>query len=172
MAIELNYNDVQQAQPEGAAAPEAEADTGSGNAIASLNDTLREVNELMDNMQQVQQKATQMQGGQPQAQQQAAPAGDMQGGVQQGQPTQDPTPNGGADGQKQAEFLDQMDSEQVYGFLTDAVLKIEDDIGEDATMQDLEEYMVENKEDILQLVEAAKTMIANGQAEQLLQGGQ
>ncbi len=169
MAIELNYNDVQQE----AAAPdqvdEAAADTG-GSAISGLNSTLQEINELMSNMQQVQQKAQNMTG-QQQQQQAAAPAGDMQGGVQGGQQVQKPTPNGGRSGEKQGSVLDDIDPEQVYGFLTDAVVKIEDDIGQDATMQDLEEYMVENKADILELVQAAKSMIGNGQASQFLQQG-
>jgi len=167
MAIELNYNDVQQETTAPDQAAEPAADTG-GSAISGLNSTLQEINELMSNMQQVQQKAQNMTG---QGQQQAAtPAGDMQGGVQGGQHVQTPTPNGGRSGEKQGSFLDDVDPEQVYGFLTDAVVKIEDDIGKDATMQDLEEYMIENKADILELVQAAKSMIGNGQASQFLQG--
>jgi len=168
MAIELNYNDVQQeaAAPDQAAEPAADS---GGSAISGLNSTLQEINELMSNMQQVQQKAQNMTG-QGQQQQTAAPAGDMQGGVQGGQQVQTPTPNGGRSGEKQGSVLDDIDPEQVYGFLTDAVVKIEDDIGQDATMQDLEEYMVENKADIIELVQAAKSMIGNGQASQFLQG--
>jgi len=174
MAIELSYNDI---NAEGAeAAAEATASGGSSNAISGLNSTLREVNELMDNMQQVQRKAANMQGNQ----QQQAQQGHIQGNQVQGnQPPANPTQSGqdvGGNTQQSSgeaeSLLNDLDPEQVYKFLTDAVIKIEEDLedGEEATMQDLEEYMIENKSDILTLIDTGKQMVLTGQAQQFIGG--
>ena len=170
MAIELNYNDLSNQAGEAA---EATATGGSDNAFSSLNNTLNEVNQLMDNMTQIQQKAANMrQQGQQQPQQQSS--GSM------GNPPAQPSPNQGVQQQKpqqssesSSDMLQQLDAEQVYGFITDAVIKIEEDLedGSEATMEDLEEYLIENKDDITTLIDTGKQMLASGQAEQFI-GGQ
>jgi len=175
MAIELSYNDINAEGAEQAA--EAATSGGSSNAISGLNSTLREVNELMDNMQQVQRKAANMQGNQ----QQQAQQGHIQGNqAQPAQPAANPTQSGqdvaGNTQQSSGDaenLLQDLKPEQVYSFLTDAVIKIEEDLedGEEATMQDLEEYMVENKSDILTLIDTGKQMVLSGQAQQFI-GGQ
>ena len=166
MAIELNYNDIESAGE--AAEATAAAGSGDGNAISGLNSTLQEVNSLMDNFMQMQSKAAQMQGQQGQQASQGNPGG-------MANPTSQPSPNQGGSGQKPQQssektqsMIEQINPAQVYGFITDAVVKIEEDIGEDATMQDLEEYLVENREDIQQLIGQGQQMIASGQAQKFI----
>lgn len=129
-------------QPEDA----GETDTGSsGSSISDINRFLGNITETLEKVNQLQNRA----GG----------LADNVGPEPKSTPGNTQTPTGETGGKQQQTGLNISGSE-LFEVVKEAVLQIEQDIGKDATMKELEEYLIENREDIIGTVENYKELMS------------
>jgi len=157
MAISLSLGDIQKSgsspQPAPTAQPEGEPTSSGGDLTSIIREAatvLKEINNGMQEYAKLQGNMGMMQGSESQQQQGTNIASRPD---ESDQSEQSNTNNNS--------IVENIPPQQVFQFVMQGIAKLQDELGSDATLQETEEWMMENQQQLHMLIQQGKKLLVN-----------